>query len=229
MPKTIFFLFIVLLSSFLNAAVIIGNSELLTLGYANQVEAWLGEGTIGLTRIYAKQAGDTGNTFHSAVDLKGRTITLIEVTSHSKVIGGYNPQSWDSSVSYITASNTNAFIFNLTNSEVRYHSYGYSTYETYNSNYGPTFGNGHDLHVQNSLQSGYAYSYAYRSTTRTASPDLPNTGYSYSILGNGISGSGLVYGKIEVFTITNNPAVPEPGCYLLVSLACIGILAWRKK
>jgi len=228
MQKTIFFLMIFVLLGCLNAATILSSSELLTLSYANQLESWLGEGSIGLTRIYAKQSGDTSTNFHNAVDGKGRTITLIEVTSQNKIIGGYNPQSWNASLGYVTASNTDAFVFNLNNNEVRYHSYAYSIYETYNSSYGPTFGNGHDIHVNSALTGGYTYGYAYRSTTRTASPDLPNTGYSYGIIGNGISGSGLTYGKIEVFSITNNP-VPEPGTCFLVSLAFVAVFILRKR
>lgn len=228
MKKTILFSMIFILLGWSNAATIIGTSDLLTLGYANQIETWLGEGAIGLTRIYAKQSGHNSVNFHNAVNGQGRTIVLLEVSSHSKIIGGYATTSWTNSSDYNYTSNANAFVFNLTNPTVRYHSYNFSTAETYNnSTYGPTFGNGHDIYVNSSLSGGYGYGYAYRSTTRTGNPDISNMGHSYSIVGDGINASSLTYGKIEVFTITNNP-VPEPGTFFLFSFALIAIFIRRR-
>jgi hypothetical protein len=60
-------------------AVISGGSSLLSQADANQLEAWLGEGPIEITRIYEKHAGDTASDFHAASDNKGRTFSLIEV------------------------------------------------------------------------------------------------------------------------------------------------------
>jgi hypothetical protein len=119
-----------------NAGAIIGGSDILSLADAQTLEGWLGEGPIALTRIFAKDAAnsdfDDSRDWHREVDLKGRTISVWEVTlSDGKggadefVFGGYNPQSWDGSgagtvlggyVETLVDTDRNAFIFNLTTS-----------------------------------------------------------------------------------------------------------------
>ncbi|NUM37227.1 MAG: PEP-CTERM sorting domain-containing protein [Candidatus Brocadiae bacterium] len=215
------------LISFASAATILGGSALLTTSYANQLESWLGEGNITITNIYTKQAGHTSANFHSAADGQGRTFSIIEVLGGvNQIIGGYNPRSWDSSSGYVTAYNTNAFVFNFNTGSVRYHTYTVQPYESYNySSYGPTFGNGHDIYVNNSLTGGYTYSYAYRSNSRTGNLDIPE-GYSYGLIA---SGSGLTIGRIEVFTISNVP-VPEPTTTVLLGLGVLALgMLWKRK
>jgi hypothetical protein len=106
-----------------HAATIAGSSTLLTQSYANQLEAWIGGGHWTFTKIYEKRPGDTAYHFHSAVDGKGPTISVMQATlnSNTKVIGGYNPTSWDSNYGYISVPNpadNKAFIFNLTNNAI---------------------------------------------------------------------------------------------------------------
>ncbi len=184
------------------SAGIVGSTQLLTQTYANQIETWLGEGSITLSLLYSKQTGDTAPTFHSAVDGKGRTIVLIQVLNNGNIIGGYNPFSWASSGSYRQTMEGNAFLFNLNQNVKQVQSQVYQTVNL--SNYGPTFGGGHDIYVDNSLSSGYTNLHSYSGT------------YNISYLSTGYN--TITVGKIEVFTISAG-VVPEPGSLLLLAFA----------
>ena len=108
--------------------VIVGGSDLLTAGDVTQLESWLGEGPLILTNVFDKSAGDTATDFHDAVDGLGATFSIIEITggygiTAPFIVGGYNPYSWDVSLgSYRITSpgDRDAFLFNLTDSDVRY-------------------------------------------------------------------------------------------------------------
>lgn len=197
MRQFVLFLFIAIMAAMPLQAASVTASALLTQTYANQIESWLGEGPITLTRIFYKQTGDglNSNNFHNAVDGQGRTITVMSVSNYSnQIIGGYNPINWDTHNHYHMASNTNAFLFNLTNTMLFRKNNTTWTHETYNNaSYGPTFGAGHDLYVDSSLQSGYTYgNYSYGS----------GNGSSSNPLVSGAWGNNTYYSTLEVFTIT---------------------------
>jgi hypothetical protein len=148
-----------------NAGTIIGGSTLLTTGYVTQLENWLGEGPLALTNIFTKGiTGSNSTDWHNAVNNQGRTFSVFEIVDNNQatlVIGGYNPQSWNSSGGYNFTPNDadrTAFIFNLTTGVVQrqclsagpincgYDFADYGRYQTYNyTAYGPTFGGGHDI------------------------------------------------------------------------------------
>jgi hypothetical protein len=81
------------------AAIISGPTALLTQAYADQLESWLDEGTIEITRIYEKQAGHTSQNFHNAVDGKGRTFVLMEVLAGTYNMGSLNQADIDTQIS----------------------------------------------------------------------------------------------------------------------------------
>lgn len=102
-----------------HAASIVGGSALMTASQANQIEAWIGTGPKTFTNIYEKQTGDTAAQFHAAADNKGPTIVVMEATvgSDTKIIGGYNPVSWNCGLNnyvYSPLNNRKAFLINLT-------------------------------------------------------------------------------------------------------------------
>jgi hypothetical protein len=225
------------------AATIIGGSTLLSPADANQLETWLGEGSIALTNIFTKTTGDgqTSIDFHTAVDGMGRTFSVIEVlpgtyeslpaymTIDRTIIGGYDPLSWSSTdgwhLTYTDAERT-AFLFNLT-SLVKHSQHllsdSYGEYQTYNgAGFGPTFGGGYDLSMYSDLSSGgYAYNVSYGPPS-----------FTQNILsGEAYYTGGLNYGTIEVFTIAG-AAVPEPSAWILWSLlggVGIGLSWWRRR
>ncbi len=203
-------------------------TSLLSPGYKTQLETWLGEGRLSLTNIYTKAAGDTSLDFHKASDGKGRTFSIMEATNASGqtwLVGGYNPQSWNSSGSYnMTPENSQrtAFIFNLSSGVIRSQTpRGYAidtvgAYQTYNgSEYGPVFGYGHDLFVSGNLSTGgYSNMYSYI--------DPIKGGFGESLLdGSQYSKPNVTYGAMQIFTIS---VVPEPATYALL-LAGLGLLA----
>jgi VCBS repeat-containing protein len=159
-----------------SSAQIVGGSNLIDQAQANQIAGYLNGGSVTLTRIFSKTQGDgkVAPDFHAAADNQGRTITVYRVQYNGQqyLIGGYNPQSWNSSSSYNMTPNDadrTAFLFNLTSDFVQRQKLnndpscpGCGQYQTYNYNgYGPTFGGGHDLYSDYSLQSGYANNWGY--------------------------------------------------------------------
>jgi len=216
-----------------SAATIVGGSDLLSASSANQLESWLGQGDISLTNIFDKAAGDDSVSFHAAVDGKGATFSVIEVTGmHGEtafdvpvLIGGYNPLSWNSdganNMSDTLAERT-AFVFNLSQSVIlRQSSAASGVYQTYNdSRYGPTFGGGYDLYVDQFLRAGSSYTYSYG--------DVHGINLARYPAGDG---NAMLYGQIEVFSISIAPQVPEPEAYALLAagLALIGLVVRRRR
>lgn len=202
----------------------LGKSEVAAL------TGWLGEGRIALTNIYTKADGHSATDFHQAVNGKGRTITLINATGddgRSWLIGGYNPQSWDSNGGFhMTPDNKErtAFLFNLTSDRIFRQTPAthildtVGSYQTYNDGkFGPTFGLGHDLFVQENLQAGSSVLYSY--------VESDGTGVNQSILDGGYTGGHITIGAMEVYSIA---VVPEPGMYAMLGTGMF-LLAWRAR
>src|SRR6476661_3155936 len=86
-----------LFASLASGATIQGGSLLLTTQNAQQIEAWVGEGSLTFTKVFASLPGDgkTAADFHFAANGLGRTIVAVEVPAQQgyerKLIGGYNP------------------------------------------------------------------------------------------------------------------------------------------
>jgi len=92
----------------------------------------------------ATKDGSSSSDFHSRCDNKGATVVIIE-TSAGNVFGGFTEQPWNSGG---WSSSTISFLFQLRPVMMRYNKKNAGNYATYrHSSYGPTFGNGHDLHI----------------------------------------------------------------------------------
>jgi hypothetical protein len=102
------------------------HAVLLTPAYEAQIEGWLGLGDVTFSSIYNQTGAGMSNAgFHAAADGQGATVTLLKVgalpeygyDTPAQLIGGYNPQSWNSSfswnINYADIERT-AFLFNLT-------------------------------------------------------------------------------------------------------------------
>ncbi|MEG1050565.1 MAG: PEP_CTERM-anchored TLD domain-containing protein [Janthinobacterium sp.] len=211
-------------------------TSLLAPGYQAQLETWLGEGRLALTNIYTKAAGDTSVNFHKASDGKGRTFSVMEARNESGqtwLVGGYNPQSWNSSGTYNMTpedSQRTGFIFNLSTGQRHVQTpKGYAldsigAYQTFNDiNAGPTFGIGADLGVSADLTSrGVSYRYSYLDPVAGVFGISLLDGKPYSTHPN------VTFGAIQVFSIS---AIPEPASYAmtLLGLALIGGMQVRKR
>ena len=121
------------------------------------------------------------STFHLKCDGKGATIVFIKSTSGA-VFGGYSKVTWDSNDRSV--SDSSAFIYSLisSNKEERFAKMPLKNVNDINAkvcygNYGPTFGNGHDIYIADS------------SNTNTLSYSNPCYAYNCD--------QSLVYGSAE--------------------------------
>ena len=105
------------------------------------------------TLLFTKTVdGSTSQSFHNLCDGIPNTLTVVKTTD-GFIFGGYNGGSWNTSNNY--QNNTTNFLFSVTNN-TKHNLINYPQYSSYNSSgYGPTFGGGHDLHINNSLSGGY--------------------------------------------------------------------------
>ena len=88
-----------------------------------------------------KRDGFRSKDFHSKCDNKSYTVSFVK-SKEGRRFGGFTDVEWDQSGSYKKGSN--GFIFSLDNNEIYYNKD--SNWNIYcHSNYGPTFGGGHDF------------------------------------------------------------------------------------
>ncbi len=235
--QRVFSLLVLLLSSVVYSAtasassVIVGGSNLLTQSSADQLATWLGEGDLKLTNIFTHSSNDatTSYDFHAAADGKGRTFVVAEVTNvgTSKIIvGGYNPQAWDSVSGYHTVPNTadrTAFLFNLTTpSRLDEKSLTAAPdpgqYQTSNqANSGPYFGAGADFLLYTDLNSGTASQYSYGDNGET-------------VVGTGTGGAiPLKFDRLEIFTIADVAPLPSTALVGFVLLGGFALTKGRRR
>jgi len=209
----------------------IGGSNLLDAGRQAQLERWLGAGEFNLNNVYTRETGDTSVDFHAAANGKGATFTLLEVSNsvgESFLVGGYNPQSWDSSGGWHTTERDwqrTAFLFNFTEPAVyrqllsSYVLPSQGQFQTFNSaGVGPMFGVGPDLVVTGNLDTALSWQLSYGNPLDEG----------MSIVDRSIGGQALRVDGMEVFSIS---PVPEPAstAMLLAGIGVLGLIARRKR
>jgi hypothetical protein len=209
---------------------VIGGSALLDDSRHAQLERWLGAGEFNLNKVYALQPGDTSADFHQGADGKGATFTLLEVTNTSGLsflVGGYDPQSWSSTEGWHETGRDwqrTAFVFNFTTPAV--YRQILSTYvlpsqglrQTYNGiDFGPVFGAGPDLFVNNDLRTALSWQLSYGSPSEEG----------LSIIDRSLGGQTVRVDAMEIFAIA---PVPEPAsaAMLIAGLGVVAALARRR-
>jgi hypothetical protein len=117
------------------------NSNFISQSDIDQIRSW-GATEFNSTWISCYDStrdGFDAGIFHDNCDNQGASVTIAHLST-GKVIGGYNSTSWRSQGSYVTQP---AFLFSITNNfKHQNHNSSYYTYD--GSDYGPTFGGGHD-------------------------------------------------------------------------------------
>jgi hypothetical protein len=209
---------------------LIGGSALLDDASQAQIARWLGAGPVTLRKLYAKEAGASAAAFHAAADGKGPTIVVMELTNDDGLaftVGGYNPQSWSSSDGWhVTQADAErvGFLFNLTTPGVYrqvpsdYVLPSQGARQTFNGiDYGPTFGTGHDLYVNRTLDVAFSWRVTYGDPA----------GEGKSIVDGSLGGKIVRVNALEVFAISPVPEAPV-GAMLVAGLALVGVIARRR-
>ncbi len=148
---------------------IFSNSAILSVEDQSLFMSWLPSDLLfHADLLYSSQNNGLSNaTFHATCDLIPNTVTIVKATN-GFIFGGYNEGFWHSVLSGYTPNLLNNFLFSVTSETTHdhYQNLGFSIYSR--SNYGPTFGGGHDLFVN--LDGGVGYSnigYGYRCAVGT--------------------------------------------------------------
>lgn len=209
---------------------IIGGSTLLDASSQAQIERWLGEGPVTLRKLYAKEPGGSSAEFHAAADGRGPTIVVMELTNAAGAaftVGGYDPQSWSSTDGWhVTATDAErvGFLFNLTVPAVYrqvptdYVLPSQGARQTFNGiDYGPTFGTGHDLYVNRTLDVAFSWRVTYGDPA----------GEGRSIVDGSLGGQIVRVDALEVFALSPVPEAPA-GAMLSAGVLIVGLLARRR-
>jgi len=154
--------------------------------------------------LYRKsQHGGNSTTLRAMVANQGPTVLLVKTTA-GRVFGAYRSTSYPTgSPSY--SSDPNAFLISFSDN-VRTTSQIYPQYANYDDTfYGPTFGGGHDLYINNTLTGGY--------TNFGHSYNCPVGAYGSSACRDYLAGSysSWTIADLEIYKVTINAACVNTG------------------
>ena len=164
--------------------------------YLNKLYEWTGYKDMEL--LYrGTRDGSGSNIFHNKCDNKGPNICLIK-NDKGNIFGGYSSISWTSESGNYHSAN-GSFLFTLTNihgtSPTKYPNTQKKDCAVYhNSNYGPIFGNGHDLIIYNNYLNNNSYS-----SLGGSYPDV--LGKGNSIFSGDINNNHIKIKELEVFKL----------------------------
>lgn len=242
-----------------HAGTIIGGSSMLDAADLTQLETWLGQGPIDLTNIFtknqtdARRDNDDSEDWHRAVDRKGPTFTVFEVTTRLCnggrpfcIFGGYNDTSWAKNATlsrpfYLDPRDRDRknFIFNLTTAvkldqclstdpECGHNGGDLGQFSSVNFyRYGATFGGRNIRSGLHDLwvEGSLNRGHNYQQSYGVNDPSAPD--------GNHLTTSTLEndnnryrwsrVGAYETFTISSAQAVPAPATMMLFGLGLFGI------
>lgn len=207
--------------------------------FEGQLERWLGAGDQIFENIYTREQanhglpGDTSRDFHAAADGRGPTFTLLRVsdpTGRAWLVGGYNPQSWDSDDGWHftpRAFQRTAFLFNYTAPAVfrqvpaSFELPSQGSFQTFNAlDQGPTFGAGPDLFVSDALDAALSWRLSYGDPA----------GEGRSIINGSVGGQFFAIDALEVYAVS---PIPEPARAAMlaggVALLPLAALAARRR
>ena len=122
-------------------------SNIITKNEIPLLIGWLPKHPLKVIKLYDSEK-DTHNAgaFHEKCDDKAPTVVLIKTCQNCR-FGGYTSKMWGSSSGGYIADST-AFLFSFdTNIKYKVNTPNYAIY--CHHQYGPTFGNGHDIHIAN--------------------------------------------------------------------------------
>ncbi|WP_223789334.1 TLD domain-containing protein [Marinicella meishanensis] len=156
-------------------------SVLLSPTQQQQLNRWAGNENQLWQRCYQLTVdGASSATFHSQCDNRGPSISIMQ-KSDGHLFGGYTQNSWSGSFGY--RGHDPAFLFVLNPTTERFPSGYYYDRSTYSHiNYGTTFGNGHDIYINTSMQLAYC-NFPYTYSCDGVSGASPNNACSQRLCG----------------------------------------------
>lgn len=142
--------------------------------------------------------GFNASSFHSKCDGKPKTLTVIKSATHGNIFGGYYEGEWATSGSYNSAPSWLFSLINKYKKPVKLMPTSQSSNVYNNGSYGPTWGGGHDLHINNNMKSNSNYSSP--STYRQMAPGYTSLGvvYDNTLLAGAYN---FTVDEIEVFQV----------------------------
>ena len=144
----------------------------------------------------ATEDGATSEIFHKKCDNQGPTICLIK-NENGNIFGGYASISWNNTNGYTSAPDS--FLFTLTNihntSPTKFPNSNKDYSLFFNDKYGPTFGGGHDLHIDTQILDSKAdssFPHSYKDTL----------GKGRSVFTGNMNSKSFKLKELEVFKLT---------------------------
>jgi hypothetical protein len=196
-----------------------------------QLEHWLGAGDMQFTALFTGVPGSTALDFHNALDGKGPSFTLLQVSNAagaSFLVGGYNPQSWSSTDGWhvtLPDSERTAFLFNMTVPAVyrqvpaTYILPSQGSRQTFNgAGHGPEFGAGPDLLINGDLDMAISWQVSYG--------DPADEGKS--IFDRSVGAQVFHIDALQMFSVS---PIPEPPAVAMFAAGAslLAMLARRRK
>ena len=166
--------------------------------FVNKLYEWTGYKQMEL--LYrGTRDGSGSNIFHNKCDNQGPTICLIK-NDKGNIFGGYSSISWTSDNGKFKNAN-DCFLFTLTNihetTPTKYPNANMNNSVFHHSKYGPTFGNGFDLHIcDNYFNFNNSNSYL-----GNAYPDILKKGRSVFTGDTNNNNEKIIIKELEVFKL----------------------------
>jgi len=157
------------------------NSAIITATEGQRINEWIGNNNQKWERCYQKTVdGATSTIFHNNCDYKGESVVIIKLDNGRK-FGGYAGLAWKSRNGF---SQTNSsFLFSIDNDKKYMLGYYPESSMYDHSSYGPTFGNGHDIYVNSSMNIQYInFPYAF-SYNGNGGPSAPSNAAAQELAG----------------------------------------------
>lgn len=159
---------------------VFSGSNILDRALAVSLMVFLPTGCVPTLLYRSSEDGKSASDFHRKCDSKGPTVTIIRDVN-GYVFGGYTAVNWYGG-SNAYANDTTAFLFSLKNprgaAPAKYNrNTSANSYAIYNHNgYGPTFGGGHDIYVDNTHSNGCYLNFPYSYIDSTGAGNATFTG-----------------------------------------------------
>jgi len=169
------------------------DSRIITKKHKKDIIGLFGKQKIKLNLLYrGSRDGFSGTTFHQKCNGQGETFTIAKALGRPNIFGGYVSQSWTSNSNYLTCD---CWIYVLAPQVIKFLPTNSSNNAYDHPSYGPTWGGGHDLHFNQTMNSNSNYS-SPSSYTGVA------PGYSGSLTQDVLAGSyNFTVEEIEVFSV----------------------------